>query len=650
MSSPTTSLTAPATPGTAPGRGGSGRGPTRPDPADRAQLRRHPVSLRRIAALFVPHRATIAVVVLLITVSSVVNLAQPFLVRGVIDDALPHQDVPLLSALTAAMVLVAALTAAIGVVQTWMATRMGQRVMHTLRVDLFTHLQRQSLSFFTRTRGGEVQSRLTNDIAGMQSVVTSTATGVATNVTTTVATAVAMVALSPQLSLISLLVLPPAIWLSRKVALIRRKVTDERQQTLAALHTQVEEGLSVSGVRLAKTLGTTTRDAARFTDRSEALIDLEMRSQLAGRWRMATMQVVFAAIPAVIYLAAGFPATSGGMTIGTLVAFTALQGTVFRPVMGLLNIGVQWVTALAFFSRIFEYLDLDPQVRPPADPVPLDPERVRGEVRFERASFTYDDGAAPATGASPTGGRPVLDRIDLVMPAGSTTAVVGSTGSGKSTLASLLPRLHDVTAGRVTIDGVDVREIDPEVLSRIVGVVSQETYLIHATVRENLLLADPDATDARLWEVLGAASLADTVAALPEGLDTVVGARGHRFSGGEQQRLAIARTILRNPPVLVLDEATSALDNTTEARVQAALDRLAVGRTTLMIAHRLSTVTGADQVVVLEGGRIVEQGDPAGLLAAGGPFATLAAHREDGRTPGTSAGHAHGRDRVETLA
>ncbi|MDI3331662.1 MAG: ABC transporter ATP-binding protein [Micrococcus sp.] len=659
MSSPTASLTAPATPGTAPGRTGSGRGPARVNPTDQAQLRRHPVSLRRIAALFAPHKATIAVVVLLITASSVINLAQPFLVRGVIDDALPHRDLPLLATLTGAMVVVAALTAAIGVVQTWMATKMGQRVMHALRVDLFTHLQKQSLSFFTRTRGGEVQSRLTNDIAGMQSVVTSTATGVATNLTTTVATAVAMVALSPQLSLISLVVLPPAIWLSRKVALIRRKVTDERQQSLAGLHTQVEEGLSVSGVRLAKTLGTTARDAARFTDRSEALIDLEMRSQLAGRWRMATMQVVFAAIPAVIYLAAGFPTTSGGMTIGTLVAFTALQGTVFRPVMGLLNIGVQWVTALAFFSRIFEYLDLDPHIKPPAEPVPLDPERVRGEVRFEQVSFTYDDGAATCAGTSPAarrglrrttaghhadgvpsagGGtsapgderepRLVLDHVDLVLPAGSTTAVVGPTGSGKSTLAALVPRLYDATAGRVMIDGVDVREIDPEVLARIVGVVSQETYLVHATVRENLLLADPDATDARLWEALGAASLADTIAALPEGLDTVVGARGHRFSGGEQQRLAIARTLLRNPPVLVLDEATSALDNTTEARVQAALDRLAAGRTTLMIAHRLSTVTRADQVVVLDGGRIVEQGGPAELLAAGGPFATLAARGE----------------------
>ncbi|MEV4902106.1 ABC transporter ATP-binding protein [Citricoccus sp. NPDC055426] len=613
----------PGTPsGTPSGGRPGGRGPARKNPADQAQLKRHPVSLRRIAALFAPHKVSIAVVVLLISVSSVVNLAQPFLVKGVIDDALPHQNLPLLAWLTGAMVAVAALTAAIGVVQTWRATKMGQQVMHTLRVRLFTHLQSQPLAFFTKTRGGEVQSRLMNDIAGMQSVVTSTATGVATNLTTTVATAAAMVALSPQLSLISLVVLPPAIWLTRHVALIRRRVTDERQQTLAGLHTQVEEGLSVSGVRLAKTLGTTARDAARFAARSGALVDLEMRSQLAGRWRMATMQVVFAAIPAVIYLAAGLPATSGGMTIGTLVAFTALQGTVFRPVMGLLNIGVQWVTALAFFSRIFEYLDLDPALKPPAAPAAIDPARVRGEVRLEGVSFSYgtedtghDGGPAPW----------VLDGIDLVVPAGTTTAIVGPTGSGKSTLAALLPRLYDATAGNVSIDGTDVRDFAPADLAATVGVVSQETYLIHASVRENLLLADPDATDARLWEVLDAASLAGTVAALPEGLDTLVGARGHRFSGGEQQRLAIARTILRDPPVLVLDEATSALDNTTEARVQAALDRLSAGRTTLMIAHRLSTVTAADQVLVLSGGRIVERGAPAELLAGSGPFAALAA-------------------------
>ncbi|WAP50708.1 ABC transporter ATP-binding protein [Arthrobacter sp. ATA002] len=610
---------APAGPGSGRGSGG-GRGPARLNPADKKQLKRHPVSLKRIAALFAPHKGTIAVVVALITLSSVITLAQPFLVRAVIDDALPSGNIRLLLVLAASMVAVAALTSVIGVIQTWLATGMGQRVMHALRVRLFTHLQAQSLGFFTRTRGGEVQSRLTHDISGMQSVVTTTATGVASNLTTAVATVVAMVALSPGLSLISLVVLPPAVWLSRRVAQIRRTVTDERQRELAALHTQVEEGLSVSGVRLAKTLGTVPRDTDKFRDRSEKLVGLELRSQLAGSWRMATMQIVFAAIPAVIYLAAGFPATSGGMTIGTLVAFTGLQAAVFRPVMGLLNIGVQWVTALAFFSRIFEYLDLVPAIRAPKHPVRMDPASVRGEVRFEGVSFAYD------------GGADVLRGIDLALPPGTTTAVVGPTGSGKSTLASLLPRLNEVSAGRVTIDGVDVREIAPADLARIVGVVSQETYLVHASVRENLLLAAPDAGDEQLWSALAAAQIADSIGALPEGLETLVGARGHRFSGGEQQRLAIARTILRNPPVLVLDEATSALDNTTEAQVQQALERLAAGRTTLTIAHRLSTVENAEQVVVLDAGRIVERGTSARLRAAGGAFARLAARHELARS------------------
>jgi len=613
-------LTPQLSPRTQPGGPGGQRGPRKLDPKDRTQLKRHPVSRRRILELFAPHRAAILTVVVLITASSIVNLAQPFLLRAVLDEALPQQRLGLLGLLTGGMVLVAAITALIGVVQTWLSTKMGQQVMHTLRVQLFTHVQSQSMSFFTKTRSGEVQSRLMNDISGMQQVVTTTATGVAANLTTVVATLIAMIVLSPALTLLSLLVLPPAIWLSRKVAFIRRAVTDERQQALAELHTQVEERLSVSGARLAKTLGTTQRDAQRFEARSEALIDLEMRSQLAGRWRMATMQIVFAAIPAIIYFTAGLPVASAAMTIGTLVAFTTLQAQIFRPLMSLLDVGVQWVTAMAFFSRIFEYLDLKPDVTPPVNPVRVDPQQIRGSVRFEQIDFTYDHGPGAAE-------RKILEGIDMSLPAGSTVAIVGATGSGKSTLAALLPRLYDPTAGRVLIDDIDVRDIAPEDLASLVGVVSQETYLVHDTVRQNLLLAKPQATDDELWAALEYASVADTIRQLPQGLDTLVGARGHRFSGGEQQRLAIARTLLRNPPILVLDEATSALDNTTETHVQQALDELAEHRTTLMIAHRLSTVMNADTVVVLDSGRIIESGEPEALLRAGGAFATLAARR-----------------------
>jgi ATP-binding cassette subfamily B protein len=600
-----------------PGRGGGGRGGARPDPADRAQLERSPVRLRRVAGLFRPFRWQLALVVALIVASSLIALATPFLIRLVIDEALPHQDVRLLVWAVAGMVTVTGVTAVLGVLQTWLSTTVGQHVMHGLRTSVFSHLQRQSLGFFTRTKGGEVQSRLTNDIGGMQSVVTSTATSFASNATTVVGTAVAMAALSWRLSLLSLVVLPPAIWLTRRVARLRRTITAQRQRYLADLNSQVEEGLSVSGVLLGKTLGAGPAQSTRFAGISTDLVGLEVRSQLAGRWRMATMSIVFAGIPALIYLAAGLPATSGGMTIGTLVAFTTLQGALFRPLMQLLDVGVALTASMALFSRVFEYLDLPVDIDDPAQPVPLDPACTSGEVRFEHVGFRYPDGH-----------RDALDDVDLTVPAGATLALVGETGSGKSTLASLVARLNDPTSGRVTIDGIDVRDVTLADLARVVGVVSQETYLLHGTIRENLQHAKPGATEAEMVDAARRAQVHDVIAALPHGYDTVVGARGHRFSGGEKQRLAIARTLLRNPRVLVLDEATSALDNATERAVQAALDEAGRGRTTITIAHRLSTVRDADVIAVLSAGRVVEQGTHEELLDLGGRYAGLAGAAE----------------------
>jgi ATP-binding cassette subfamily B protein len=448
-------------------------------------------------------------------------------------------------------------------------------------------------------------------------VVTSTATSIASNLTTTVATAVAMVALSWRLALISLVVLPPAIWLSRRVARMRREITARQQRELADLNVTIDEGLSINGVLLSKTMGTGPSLVRRFNESSARLIDLELRSQLAGRWRMASMSVIFAAIPAVIYLSAGLPMTAsrgGTMTIGTLIAFTTLQSQLFRPLMGLLNTGVQVVSSLALFQRVFEYLDLTVEVDEPVDPVDLAPATVRGRVRFEGVGFTY-----------PGAGVPALTGVDLDVPAGTTLALVGETGSGKTTLASLVARLFDPDAGRVTIDGVDVRRIRLADLAEIVGVVSQETYLLHATVRENLRYARPDATDDQIEDAARAARIHDLLVSLPEGYDTVVGSRGHRFSGGEKQRLAIARTLLRNPRVLLLDEATSALDTDTERAVQHALDNLAKGRTTITIAHRLSTVRNANQIVILDHGRVHEQGTHHMLLAQQGRYAALAA-------------------------
>ncbi|MER5335270.1 ABC transporter ATP-binding protein [Micromonospora sp. NPDC002717] len=591
---------------------GRDRGPRKVSAAEKAQARQ--VSLRRIGGLFARHRGALATVTAIIVVSSVLAMASPFLLRAVIDRALPERDLALLVWLVAGMVAVAAVTSVLGVLQTWISTRVGQQVMHRLRTDVFTHLQRQSLTFFTRTRTGEVQSRITNDIGGMQSVVTSTATSIASNLTTVVATAAAMVALSWRLSLVSLVVLPPAVWLTRRVAHLRREITARRQRELADLNVTVEEGLSVSGVHLAKTLGTGPALAARFTASSARLVDLELRSELAGRWRMASMSVVFAAIPAVIYLSAGLPGAAGTLSIGTLVAFTALQGGLFRPLMGLLNVGVSVTASLALFARIFEYLDLPVEVDDPAEPVDVDPRRVRGDLRFTDVTFSY-----PGSDTAAVAG------ITLDVPAGTGLALVGETGSGKSTLAALVSRLHDPTSGRITVDGVDLRDLRLADLAAIVGVVSQETYLLHTTVRENLRYARPDATDAEIEAAARAARIHDLIAGLPDGYDTVVGSRGHRFSGGEKQRLAIARTLLRDPRILILDEATSALDTETERAVQRAFDEVARGRTTITIAHRLSTVRDADRIAVLDHGRIVESGTHDDLLERAGRYATLAA-------------------------
>lgn len=596
--------------------GGRGRG-GKVDPKDIEQLKESPVSLRRIGALFAPYRWQITVVVALIVASSVISLANPFLVRAVIDDAIPHQNVALLLWTVGGMLAVTVASSLLGVAQTWISTTVGQRIMHDLRTRVFSHLQRQSLSFFTRTRGGEIQSRLTNDIGGMQSVVTSTATSIAANVTTVVGTAVAMAILSWRLALLSLIVLPPAIWLTRRVAMMRRVITARQQRRMADMQTQIEEGLSVSGVLLVKTLGTGPALSGKFARTSDELAELELHAQLSGRWRMATMNIVFSAIPAVLYLVAGLPATSGGMTIGTLVAFTGLQATLFRPLMSLLDVGISITSSLALFSRIFEYLDLAVEIGDPEKPVHVDRDRVSGAVRFENVDFRYD-------GAH----RLALDDITLDVPAGSQVALVGETGSGKTTLGSLVARLYDPASGRVTIDGVDLRDMTLADVAALVGVVSQETYLLHATVRENLRYAKSDATDTEIEDAARAARIHDLIVSLPDGYNTVVGARGHRFSGGEKQRLAIARTLLRDPRILVLDEATSALDNETERLVQQAIDTARHGRTTITIAHRLSTVREADEIVVLDHGRIAERGSHDVLVALGGRYATLAARVE----------------------
>ncbi|WCN05962.1 ABC transporter ATP-binding protein [Streptomyces sp. M92] len=588
-----------------------------------AEAKEQPRQVRRILRLFRPYRGRLAVVGLLVGAASLVSVATPFLLKEILDVAIPEGRTGLLSLLALGMILGAVLTGVFGVLQTLISTTVGQRVMHDLRTAVYGRLQRMSLAFYTRTRTGEVQSRIANDIGGMQATVTSTATSLVSNLTSVVATIVAMVVLDWRLTVVSLLLLPVFVWISRRVGRERRKITTQRQKQMAAMAATVTESLSVSGILLGRTMGRSDSLTRAFADESEGLVDLEVRSNMAGRWRMAVITIVMAAMPAVIYWAAGIALQLGGpdVSLGTIVAFVSLQQGLFRPAVSLLSTGVQIQTSLALFQRIFEYLDLPVDITERDDPVHLD--RVKGEVRFEDVEFRYGDE-----------GRPVLGGIDVTVPAGSSLAVVGPTGVGKSTLGHLVPRLYDVTGGRVTLDGVDVRDLDFDTLARAVGVVSQETYLFHASVAENLRFAKPDATDAELEEAARAAQIHDHITALPDGYDTVVGERGHRFSGGEKQRLAIARTILRDPPVLVLDEATSALDTRTEAAVQAAIDALSADRTTITIAHRLSTVRDADRIVVLDSGRLAEQGTHEELLARDGRYAALV--RRDARLEPTS--------------
>jgi ATP-binding cassette subfamily B protein len=577
-----------------------------PERPDDPVVRR--ANLRRIGRLFTRYKLRLGAVLALIVFSAALGVIPAFLLRGVLR-AIERSDTTQLSYLAGGMIAIAIVTGVLGVIQTLLSNQVGQRVMHDLRAAVFRHLQRLSLAFFTRTRTGEVQSRISNDIGGVQNVVTNTATSIASSATTVAATMIGMLALNWKLALFAFALIPVFVLLTRRVGNQRRKIAKTTQETLADISSLVQESLSVSGIMLGKTMGRTSELADRFESDSLRLADLEVRQRMAGRWVMASIQTSFSVMPAAVYWFGGLALAGGSQAVdvATLVAFTTLQTRLFFPVGSLLSVGLDVQTSLALFDRIFEYLDQPIDIEEKPDAVAV---ARAGDIVYDHVWFRY-------------GEEWTLEDVTFTVPAGTTTALVGETGSGKTTLGYLAARLYDVDRGSVTIAGTDIRDFSFQALSDLVGVVSQETYLFHESVRENLRFAKPDASDAEVEAAAEAARIHHVIAALPDGYDTVVGERGYRFSGGEKQRSAIARTILRNPPILVLDEATSSLDTETERLVQEALDRLSQGRTTIAIAHRLSTIRDADQIVVVDRGRVVEIGTHDELVAAGGRYTAL---------------------------
>lgn len=588
--------------------------------------------LGRVVALFGPYRWQVVAVVMLILLSSGIGVVNPLLIKVVFDRALfcgaACPDLGLLYELVALMVALPVVGAVVGVGQTYLANVVGQRVMQDLRTRLYAHLQDMSLRFFTATRTGEIQSRLANDVGGVQTVVTETASTILSNSVVVASTVIAMLVISWQLTFVSLFIVPLFVVLTRRAGSARRQIAESTQESLAEMSAITQETLSVSGILLSKVFGRGRDEVDRFRQENRRLADLQVRQQMVGRVFFAIVGTFFAITPALVYLVAGHVLTGGaepGLSAGTIVAFTTLQTRLFFPVGQLLEVSVNLQSSLALFQRIFEYLNLPRDIvdAPVARDLPTS--AVRGAIRLRDVSFRYDaaihDHADGSGGDAPSGWA--LRDVSLEIAPGQLAAVVGPSGAGKTTLSYLVPRLYEVTGGTVEIDGVDVRAVTLASLARIVGMVTQESYLLHATVRQNLLYARPDATHDDLEAAARAAFIHDRVMGLSDGYDTVVGERGYRLSGGEKQRLAIARVILKDARILILDEATSALDTASERLVQTALRPLMAGRTTIAIAHRLSTVLAADVIFVLDRGRLVERGTHGQLLAAGGLYADL---------------------------